>query len=378
MAGRLSHLSKSKTLTSAVAGNDFSFAGHRMGSQLITRRTLSAPAEVVAWLGAVQAQDYEAAKWAVGLRLPDNVADDEMIESAISEGSILRTHIFRGTWHLVSPSDIRWMLKLVAPRQITRLETRHRQLGLDANVFRRSNDAFSEALRDGSHLTRDEMADTLKRAGISEAASRLSHLLMRAELDSLICSGARRGKQATYALLDFRAPGLRAPYDRLEGLAEIARRYFRSRGPATLGDFAWWTGLNTADARAGLQAVQSTLVSEVVDGKSYWLSIDSQTPGHSAFLLPAFDEYLVAYRNRDAVLDPEYKHRINSGGGMLRPCIIVDGIVIGIWRRSLARGSVSIDLDMFEPATARVSRVVEAAARRYGEFLGLRTNIACR
>jgi hypothetical protein len=351
-------------------------ANRRLHAQQIARHDFTAPGDLVAWLGAVQAQDYGAAKWALGLRLPEG-ATDALIERAVADGAILRTHALRGTWQLVTPKDIRWMLALVAPRLAERFATRHRQLELDAATFRRSNAALEKALRDGGHLTRAELAAVLRGARISIAGQRLAYLLAQAELDALICSGARRGKQSTYALLDRRSPDLRRPLTRDDALAELARRYFRSRGPATVADFGWWSGLPAAEARAGLESVKSTLISEVNDGSVYW---GQDGPARTvrtarAYLLPAFDEYLVAYRDRHAVLDPEHAKRLH-GGGILDPCIVVDGAVIGTWRRTVKRRRLAIELDLFKPAR-RHPPIADAAAR-YGAFLGLEVGAARR
>lgn len=344
----------------------------RLLAQQIARPALETLHDLVAWLGAVQAQDYAAVKWAAGLRLAGD-ATDAGIERAIDAGAVLRTHALRGTWQLVAPADVRWVLDLVAPRLIASYATRYRQLELDAATFRRSNAVLTEALRGGAQRTRAELASAHEAAGISIAGQRLAHLLQRAELEALICGGARRGKQFTYTLLENRAPESHPRLERGEALAELARRYFRSRGPATLDDFKWWSGLAPADARAGLDAVQAMLASTVIDSRVYWHDKDAvaKTRSPAAFLLPAFDEYLIAYRDRDAVLDPKYVKRLNAGGGMLGNCIVLDGRVIGTWRRTLARAAVAIELEFFEAPAPRERQAVEVAAQRYGGFHGL-------
>jgi len=350
----------------------------RLVTQQIARPAFAAPRDLVAWLGAVQAQDYAAAKWAVGLRLAGDATDAE-IERAIDDGAVLRTHALRGTWQLVVPADVRWMLDLVAPRLLASYATRYRQLGLDAATFDGNRSVLALALRGGAQLTRAELGSALEAAGISTAGQRLAHLLQRAELEGLICGGARRGKQFTYTLLEDRAPSRHRRLERDEALAELARRYFRSRGPATLADFQWWSGLSPADARAGLAAVQSTLASTVIDGRAYWHGEDVVAkPRSSAFLLPAFDEYLIAYRHRAAVLGPKCVKRLNAGGGMLSPCVVLGGRVVGTWRRSLARAAVAIELDLFEEPTRREHQAIAAAAQHYGAFLRIEARVARR
>src|SRR6266702_3694762 len=223
-------------------------AHQRLHNQLITQQTFEKAGDVVKWLGAVQAQDYAAAKWALGLRMQNST--DEII---------LRTHVMRPTWHFVLPADIRWMLALTAPRVLATIAYYDRTLGLDDTVFTHTNTVLAKALQGGKQLTRDELASVLQQAGIAtDNLQRTGHVLMHAELDGIICSGARRGKQFTYALLDERTPQART-LDRGEALAEFARRYFTSRGPATLQDFVWWSGLTVADARTGLEMVTSQL-----------------------------------------------------------------------------------------------------------------------
>src|SRR5713226_2242979 len=222
-------------------------AHRRLHNQLITRPMFEKPDDVVKWLGAVQAQDYAGAKWALGLRM-QGVTDD-VIEQAFADGAIIRTHVMRPTWHFVAPADIRWMLALTAPRINAYY---NRKLELDDAVFRHSNAVLAKALQGGKQLTRSELASVLQLAGIAaDNLLRSTYIIMRAELDGIVCSGARRGKQFTYALLDERVPQTRN-LDRDEALAEFARRYFTSHGPATLQDFVWWSGLAAADAKAGL------------------------------------------------------------------------------------------------------------------------------
>src|SRR5262245_46773541 len=180
------------------------------------------PEDVVKWLGAVQAQDYSGAKWALGLRATG--LKDVAIERAFNAGKILRTHLMRPTWHFVTPADIRWLLALTAPRVNAVSASYYRKFELDDNIFFRSNDALAKALQGNNQLTREVLRFVLQQAGIIAKGIRFAYLLMRAELDGVICSGARRGKQFTYALLEERAPGVKRP-KRDEALAELTRRY---------------------------------------------------------------------------------------------------------------------------------------------------------
>jgi len=355
-------------------------ASQRLRHQQLTARTLSSPASVVSTLVAVQAQDPVAARWAVGLRMAGGVVTESAVGRALAEGSILRTHVMRWTWQLVCPADVRWLLALVAPRLRQKYARRHRELGLDRAALEKSRAVLERALAGGEHLTRIELSERLARAKVPATGAALSHLLGHAELEGLICSGTPRGKIATYALLDLRVPTARRLPSREEALSELARRYFLSRGPASVADFAWWAGLTLTEAKAGHAGARPHLVSEVVEGKPLWRGgASAPAAGEEGpadvQLLPAFDEYLVAYRDRGAVLDARLARRINAGGGMLDPCVVVDGRVAGTWRRTLGRGSVDVELRLFERPPAAIRRALLAAVARYGAFLELEARV---
>jgi hypothetical protein len=347
-------------------------AHRRLSNQHLSSQILETPQALVQWLGAVQAQDFAAAKWALGLRLPGVLEDD--IEQAFTSGAILRTHVMRPTWHFVSPADIRWLLALTAPRVQVANASLYRKLGLDEEVFRRSHAVLANALQGAKQLTRDELASALKRAGIAtEGEPRLSYLLMQAELDGLICSGARRGKQFTYALLAERVPHART-LDREQALAELTMRYFASHGPATIHDFAWWSGLTVADVRAGLAKVSSCLLQESRDGQTYWFSSSlppAQVFSPMAYLLPNYDEYLVAYTDRSAIFDSMHTNKLDSRSGLLTNTMVLDGQVIGTWKRTFKKHTVVIEANPFVALSHTQAHAFAAAAKRYGEFLHL-------
>jgi hypothetical protein len=352
----------------------------RLRRQLITRSPATDPAQVVAALGAVQAQDYLGSLWAIGLRCPGATAAD--VERAIADRAIVRTWPMRGTLHLVPAADVRWLLWLLAPRILAAAAGRHRQLGLDEATFARSREAFVTALHDGGRLTRDAMYQVLERAGVSTAGQRGYHILWRLGQEGLICFGPRAGRQHTFVLLDEWASGAR-DMERDEALATLAVRYFTGHGPATLGDFAWWSGLAAADARAALAMASAGLTHDDIDGTEHWTVGDGPPcaakwpagewgDGPSRVeLLPAFDEYLVGYRDRAALLDPRHAGRVvPGGGGMLVPTIVSDGRVIGTWKRELKKDTVVVIGRPFGELTRDEGLGFSAAAERYGGFLG--------
>jgi hypothetical protein len=344
----------------------------RLANHGIANPTFVQPGDVLTWLGALQAQDYRGALWAVGLRMVG--ATERDIERAIAEQTIVRTWPMRGTLHLVAAQDVRWLLALLTPRVIAQSAGRYRQLDLDEATFARSKEVFANALRGGKQLTRDEMLQCLEQAGISTAGQRGYHLLGRSAQDGLICFGVPRGKQQTFALLDEWIPPSNR-WTRDEALAELTRRYFTSHGPATVQDLRHWAGLTAADAKIGLEAAGKALIRTTVAERVYWMAGDLPEPNRTApsvHLLPGFDEYLLGYRDRSAVLDPAHAQRICPGGnGVFNPTIVIDGIVTGVWKRTLTGGALVVEAAPFRPLTPAEDEALGAAAERYGEFLGL-------
>lgn len=345
-------------------------AHRRLHNQHITRRTLEAPQALVEGLGAVQAQDFAAAKWALGLRLQGMTDDD--IEQAFTDGAILRTHVMRPTWHFVSPADIRWLLALTAPRAHAGNVYWYRKLELDDAIVKQSSDALTNALQGGKQLTRDELAIALRQAGIlTEGEQRVTYIVMRAELDGIICSGARRGKQFTYALLSERAPQARS-LARDEALAELTRRYFTSHGPASAQDFVWWSGLAAADVKVGLAMVTSHLLHETIDGQTYWFSPSTpsaQGCSQRAYLLPNYDEYTVGYTDRSAVFDALHTDKLDPRGGLLTNTMVLDGQVIGTWKRTFKKNTIVIEANPFVPLSNTETCAFATSANRYSAFL---------
>ena len=330
------------------------------------------PADGVKWLVAVQAQDYSAAKWSLGVRLQGAVDGD--IERAFTSGAILRTHLLRPTWHFVTPADIRWLLALTAPNVHAANAYMRRKLELDQGVLKRSNAALSRALQGGKQLTRDELRGVLQKAAIpTKNGQRLSYIMMHAELEGIVCSGPRRGKQFTYSLLEERVPSVQ-PLARDEALAELAGRYFVSRGPATVHDFAKWSGLSVTDARSGLEAVKARLQQELVGGNAYWFSESKPSTtfrSPTAFLLSVYDEYISGYKERSAIVDANHGAKLIAMGNALNYVVVVSGQIVGTWKRALGEKAVVIETNLFRPLTQPEQRALTSAADHYGRFVGL-------
>lgn len=348
----------------------------RLHQQQLSHQRFTHPAEIVGWLGAVQAQDFTAAKWGIAQRLRRAVDAD--VERAFADGSLLRTHVMRPTWHFVNSADIRWLVALSA-RRLRRVMLYYlRQHGIDDSTRRRSMAVLERELRDGHYRTRAELALALAAARVASSARLLTghlmgHILGWAEVEAVVCSGPRRGRQFTYALFEERVP-LSDALSRDESLAELSRRYFTSHGPATLRDFVWWSGLTIADARVGVQLAGSALTQERIDGRPYWRDARParrrSAAGHRAHLLPAYDEYTVAYADRAALMPAALASRFRAKSSMLLThTIAIDGEIVGTWTRSFKPRAVDVALQPFMPLSAAQRAGVDIALERFSRFV---------
>jgi hypothetical protein len=350
---------------------DPGIARWRLHTQQVARPAHDDPAEVVRRMGGVQSQDYVASMWAVGLRTRGATAST--VEQALADRAIVRTHFMRNTVHLVAPEDLRWMLRLVAPRIRMIIDgiSRAAKLDLDENVYARSNEVIGNALAGGRQLTRPELAERLEGAGIP-TAGRLTLITQRAQTDGIVCHATRYG----LALLDdWLPPGRDLRGD--DALAELTGRYFRGHGPATLRDFAWWCGLTLTDARRGLAAVAPELERVAIGDEEYWSAGPppaAGTTGRLTHLLCNYDEYTVGYKDRSAVFDATHRAKLDTPGHniLFTHSIVVDGEILGTWKR---RGAAVTAL-LFRPVTPAQERAIDAAARRYGAFLGVPVDLS--
>ena len=260
------------------------------------------------------------------------------------------------------------MMASVAPRIKMACGSILRKLELDNATCKRSNKALTNALKGGKHLTRSDLKSVLNQSGLAANDTvRLAHILLRAELDCVICSGPRLGNQFTYALFDERVPATKA-LQREEALAKLTQRYFTSHGPATLRDFIWWSGLTAADARHGVASIDRHLRQEMLDEKTYHYARSARpAPNalHNAYLLPAYDEFFVAYKDRETIFD------LNDGWGMLGPSLVVDGKIAGAWKRTNA----TITLNPLKALNKSERSALASAAERYASFLNLPVHI---
>lgn len=345
-------------------------ARFRLINQQIAETKIKSAVKMVQWFGAVQGQEYAQAKWGLGLRLPH--LNDNDIERDFTAGKILRTHLLRPTWHFVSAPDIRWLLTLTAPRVNAVNAFMYRQVELDAQVFNPCNNIIIKILQGGKQLTRDEINQEFKKNKIIATGHRLSYIMMYAELAGIICSGARKGNQFTYALLDERIDATKS-LNKEEALTELTKRYFLSRGPATIKDFSTWSGLTVSDCKKGIENVKSLFNMEVVKSKEYFFPpgislAKKQFPGIS--LLPIYDEFIMGYKERSAIT--VFKNSIQQT--LLSPfdnMILFDGQIIGTWKRTIVKSSMDIEFKFFRSLNKNQMKAFDSAVHRLGEFTNM-------
>jgi hypothetical protein len=337
----------------------------RLLSQGLGDRPFARPEDVVRHMGAMQAQDYAQAIWGVAVRTAQSTLAD--VETAIAERRIVRTWPMRSTIHFVPPEDAKWMLALSAPRRLAAARSRLAQLEIDAATLERSAALLASSLQGGNRLTRPAVMALLDGAGISTDGQRGYHLVWHAAQTGLICFGPMEGKQQTFVLLDEWVPHAR----RLEGdaaLAELAKRYFLSHGPATVNDFAWWAGLTLTDARRGLAAAGPGLVCEAIAGRDMWLAQDPHdtTPptGPHVRLLPGFDEFLLGYTDRSDVLGVAHApHIVPGGNGVFKPTVVAGGQVVGTWRKRATARALHVEVASFRPLDGQEEALHHEAGR---------------
>ena len=346
-------------------------SAQRLSQQRLSQGQFANPAEAVAWLGAVQAQDFLYALWAVGLRVQNST--QESIERAIAEKSILRTWAMRGTLHFLASADAHSLLALLLPSNLSRGASNHRRVGLDEATFSKSNAILQKTLQGGQRLERKDLVAALKGNGIAIDDNRFLFLVHRAAVEGLICFGPRRGKQVTFTLLDEWLPPSH-PFSHDDTLASLALRYFTGHAPAALKDFTWWSGLPAAEARSGLEMVKSQLISHTLGDQTFWLpaNLPADPPApDSVVLLPDFDEFIVGYADRSAAVPPALLPLMTAREGVFSPAILLNAQIAGIWRRTLVKNAVSLSLTPFAPLTPAQSDALSAAVARFAAFLGL-------
>jgi len=346
----------------------------RLSNQLISHSPFSDPTKVVQWMGAMQAQDYYASLWAIGMRmLKSEKVSKSFIEKAIAERRIVRTWPMRGTLHWVAPADARWMLRLLTPRIIKGSAGRYRQLELDETVIKKSRKIIEKALEGKNNLTRAELYHLLEQEGVPTHEQRGIHILGHLAMLGIICMGIKKENQHTFVLMDEWLPAFSIP-EGDEALFILASRYFTGHGPATVYDFATWAGLKVSDARKGLELVNPAFEEVVVDGQSYWFSLSSKEASPleenaKVWLLPAFDEMLCGYKDRSAILHSSDVKATILKNGIIRPIIVIGSHAGGTWKRTLKKDQVLVEFSFFQNFSKRDKKIIIEKSEDFGRFL---------
>jgi len=342
----------------------------RLRSLLLVPPSARDVAEVVEWFGALQGQDVRSLLWSLGVRLPG--ATVSSVQEALEQGSVVRTWPMRGTLHLVPARDARWMTGLMAGRKAVAEAARMAQLGVDVHADR-AVDLLCAALAERGRLSRPECLAVLAAAGVPVAGQAAYHLIGQACRRGLVAMAPEVDGDQTFVLLDAWAPGQRDP-DRDEALATVVLRYVRSHGPVTRRDVAGWTGLALGDVDRGFAACGDLLERvRVADGEQIVHVPSSDTVdvdgAASRLVLPGFDEFVLGYKDRSLVLTPDRFERIVPGGnGMFRATLVRGGHVVGAWTRTLTRGRLTVDPELFEPLGARDRAAFERAFEGFARF----------
>jgi len=363
----------------------------RLSRQQLRPPHADSPEAALKSLLAVQSQEFAYARWTLAQRTAGATAAD--VEKAVADGRILRTHILRPTWHFVHRDDLRWLLMLSAPRLHQGNGGMYRQTGIDAAAAARSTRVLAAAVSGDAHKTREELAAELQRNGFAAKGLELAYLIMHAEISGVLTSGTPvRSKggalRQTYALFDERVPAASGgPSDRPAALAELVRRYFRSRGPATVKDCADWSGLTVTDVRLGLSLTLETepgaLETAVLDGMEFHFSPRPASPGSDSQqdsaadgqsridLIQCYDEYVMGYSRTRHFLGgtaPAVPERDTPMHVVLR-----DGRMIGSWRHVLVGGICEVDIrtgaDRGGGGNRGTNRAIDKAVEAYGKFL---------
>ena len=309
----------------------------RLLNQQLVCPQFGTPAEVVEYMGAMQAQEYRMMRWAVAMRTRKPSA--KAFKKAFDSGQIIRLHLLRGTWQLVAADDYWPLLELCAPKALTVINgwMRNNKISLPDDEVARVREILVRTAADKGSVTKEDFVQALAEHDIRMDDHRLSYHIRYAELSGTLCSGDLQPMKATYALAADKVKN-RLRMDRDEAIMMLARKYFRSRQPATLEDFVWWSGLNIGDCRRAIELLGDYIHVEMHGRASakreFYYTDDCRTRGFRkgrCLFIPPYDEYLIGYKSRDIVLSPEFRHKAHNNSGIFQPVIARDGIICGNW-----------------------------------------------
>lgn len=342
----------------------------RLLSHQLAKPRFRSPKELVAWMGAVQAQEYTMAKWAVGTRLKSSSL--RVVDDALAKGEILRTHILRPTWHFIVAEDIRWMLQLSGGRIRTAFDSyaRSRKMEITESFYTKGCRLLEQLLGGNKSLTKQELMDGFGRAGVETDNHLIHYFLVRAETDGLVCSGVDKNKKPTYALLEERVPPMKE-LSREEALARLATLYFQSHSPATLSDFVWWSGLTATEARHAVALIETDLLTEKFDSETFYLHVTCDLKARCRkvlHLLPSYDEYLISYKDRTTVMLREHHHKAFNTFGIFYPVILYEGRIVGNWKKDSKKKALTVETSLFDESLDLPEDLLKKAVDYYCSF----------
>lgn len=340
----------------------------RLYNQLLSGHHLKKTEDVVAWMGAMQSQSLDLAKWAIGVRLQGKTVKD--VEDAFNTGKIIRTHILRPTWHYVSAEDIYWMSELSKPRLKPIYRSYCKGVGADESFIKKGVPLVEKSLLGGKHLTKQEISDFLAARDIRADARHLNLIISYAEMEDILCNGKLRGNKQTYTLLEEWVPQ-KQRLSKEEALERLTRTYFTSHGSASLPDFIWWSGLTLTDCRRALDMIKNDFICKTVNGRDFWMKKDIQIPPlntDSVLLLPPFDEFVVSYKDRSEIIEKVHYGKVMTKNGLFSPTIMLNGKIIGSWKKINTKGSSKVELSFFEKIPKKTENLFNSEIKRVEQF----------
>lgn len=340
----------------------------RLHNQLLAGKNTKQPHEIVAHMGAMQSQNFDLARWAIGVRSQDLTL--QKVEKEIHNGKIIRTHILRPTWHFIAAGDYHWMIALSGPRIKPAFEGYCKMVGAEANTIRKHFSVVEKVLA-GKHLTRQEITEHLNGNGIKADASLTGLIMSMAEIEGWVCSGKPKGNKQTYAFTEERIPQKSSPISKEESSDRLARRFFTSHGPATPEDFIWWSGLRISEAKQAIEGLKDEFICETCNGRSFWLKRDTANPPaieEAALLLSPFDEFVVSYKDRSELIPPHHYGKVMTKNGLFSPTVMHHGEIVGSWKKTVKKRQVEAELSFFEKTGKKYRDLFTGASARVKKF----------
>lgn len=341
----------------------------RLSNQKLINTDLSSPLEIVEWLGAVQAQDITGGEWTIGMRMK-KVSRDAILKS-IENKKIIRTWPMRGTLHYVPAADAKWMVKYLAERVNKRLNSYYKKSDLDSEVFSKARKILVKELTGGKSLTRPEIYEIFEGKNIASKKMRGLFILGHLAQEGTICFGVKKGNQPTFVLFDeWIKNSLKLEKD--EALTKLAKRYFSSHGPAQIYDFMYWCGITKSEALGAIESLK--LDTEVIENRTYYFFDSKEATAHEVFLLPPYDEYTIAYKDRTDIVEPNNIKYLKTVNGFWSS-MILEGRVVGMWRRTINKETMNITLSPAIKLNTSTRDAFEKKAHDYAEFFGLKATV---